>query len=98
MHGVRTRCDICQVRQEGICAALDDEARDLLGALSISDPADPLGPWMRARLAHVERELEAARADRRLWQAKLFGVLVQGAETAGDPGLLAFWKELVVEV
>ena len=30
MHGVRMRCDICQVRQEGICAALDEEARGQL--------------------------------------------------------------------
>jgi CRP/FNR family transcriptional regulator len=34
MHGVRTRCDICQVRQEGICAALDDEARGLLAQIA----------------------------------------------------------------
>ena len=27
MHGVRMRCDTCQVRREGICAALDDDAR-----------------------------------------------------------------------
>ncbi len=26
MHGIRIRCDTCQVRREGICAALDGEA------------------------------------------------------------------------
>jgi CRP/FNR family transcriptional regulator, anaerobic regulatory protein len=34
MHGIRTRCDICQVRREGICAALDDEARAQLSQIS----------------------------------------------------------------
>jgi CRP/FNR family transcriptional regulator len=34
MHGVRTRCDICQVRREGICSALDDEARAQLQQIS----------------------------------------------------------------
>jgi len=34
MHGIRTRCDICQVRREGICAVLDDEARAQLFQLS----------------------------------------------------------------
>lgn len=34
MHGIRTRCDMCQVRREGICAALDDEARAQLLQLS----------------------------------------------------------------
>ncbi len=34
MHGVRIRCDICLVRQEGICAALDDEAREHLQQIS----------------------------------------------------------------
>ncbi len=27
MHGIRTRCDTCQVRREGICEVLDSEAR-----------------------------------------------------------------------
>lgn len=34
MHGIRTRCDTCQVRHEGICAALDEEARAQLLQIS----------------------------------------------------------------
>ncbi len=34
MHGIRTRCDTCQVRQEGICAALDAGAREQLLQIS----------------------------------------------------------------
>lgn len=34
MPGIRTRCDTCQVRCEGICAALDEEGRAQLLQLS----------------------------------------------------------------
>ncbi|MGO8951800.1 MAG: Crp/Fnr family transcriptional regulator [Rhodomicrobium sp.] len=34
MHGIRMRCDTCQVRREGICAALDDEELSQLVQLS----------------------------------------------------------------
>ena len=34
MHSIRVRCDTCQVRSDGICAALDDEARAELLKLS----------------------------------------------------------------
>lgn len=34
MHGIRTRCDICQVWREGVCSALDNEARAQLLQLS----------------------------------------------------------------
>ncbi len=34
MHGIRSRCENCQVRGDGICAALDDAARAALLKLS----------------------------------------------------------------
>ena len=34
MHGIRARCEKCQVRSDGVCAALDDEARTELLRLS----------------------------------------------------------------
>lgn len=34
MHGIRARCDTCQVRRDGICAALNHEARGALLGLS----------------------------------------------------------------
>lgn len=34
MHGIRTRCDMCQVRREGICAVLDEESCAELSQIS----------------------------------------------------------------
>ena len=34
MHGIRPRCEPCQVRSDGICAALDHQARSDLLRLS----------------------------------------------------------------
>jgi CRP/FNR family transcriptional regulator, anaerobic regulatory protein len=34
MHGVRTRCDTCLAKREGICVSLDDEARGQLQQIS----------------------------------------------------------------
>ena len=34
MHGISMRCDTCQVRYEGICSALDDDARAQLSQIA----------------------------------------------------------------
>ena len=62
MHGVRTRCDICQVRREGICSALDDEARAQLQQISRRKVLPPHNIVFRDGRISSDRQVSAPRA------------------------------------